>query len=197
VKLSGNATKLEKILCKDDSRPILTHVFLDVDRRVVEATDSYRLVSIPVDVDDHDVTGLIPRDAFLALQKAHAKHRGGHDTAPALYCNGSCRLEAAGTVQEWPTRPDGQFPDVAKLMPGPSQESAFRIAINARMLADLAAGMGTGDEVELSFLLPTGVAGDEGGRDGWIPNNLRPIVVRPANPSNGEIGLLMPVRSRR
>lgn len=191
MKLAAHSTSkvpdLTKVVSKDDSRPTLRCAYLDVDRQVLEATDSYRLASIAVEIEEDDVSGLVPAEALAALKKA--TKRGYPE--PSLHCWKQVvvlRDERQGIRQEW-TRPEGQFPNIPSLIPSEDVRHEFRVGLNAKMLADLAAGLGSEkDTVVLQFV--QGAGND--------PNPHRPILVSVpghTDPESGApVGLLMPVK---
>lgn len=177
-----------KVCSRDQSRPVLCAAYLDVDRAVLEATDSYKLVSVPVEIEEGDVSGLIPSAALAALHKLPKRAQPA-----SLRCGEVVSLEVEGGRQEWP-RPDGTFPQTERLIPEESARSGFRIRLNAKLLSELAAGLG-GDDVTLTFTKVDAARlesdADEG--VGFFPSPLRPIIVHNGTPEHG-VGLLMPIR---
>lgn len=180
IRTTPKLPDLTKVASKDKSRPVLSCAYLDTERQVIEATDSYRLVSIPVEIEEGDVSGLIPIEAMKAFQKAHKK------TAiyPSLVCR-ETEVELVnhydGTAQTWKRKVEGTFPNVPELIP--EDVHPFRIGLNAKLLGDLAAGMGT-ETVEIQFVAD---------RESREPSALRPMIVRPLA-DRAVTGILMPVR---
>lgn len=177
-----------KVCGKDASRPVLMACYLDADRAVLEATDSYKLVSVPVEVAEGDVSGLIPAAAVAALVKTCGKRSPGG----ILDCSDAGRVSLAdgsGVFQTWP-RPDGQWPDIPRLIPAEDARSGFQVRLNAKLLLELAQGLG-GEDVTLTFTR----SGDheEGEGVGYFPAALRPIVVHNGSVDHG-VGVLMPIR---
>lgn len=177
-----------KVASKDQARPVLTCCYLDVDRGVLEATDSCKLASVPVEVGEGDVSGLIPAAAVAALVKSCKRSR----PVPVLDCSdaGLVSLEVDGTRQEW-RRPDGQWPDSERLIPDEASWSGFRVRLNAKLLRELAEGLG-GDDVTLTFVRSSDAL-EEGEGVGFFPANLRPIIVHNGSAEHG-VGILMPIR---
>lgn len=175
--------EVDRAASKDASRPRLTYAELDVDRGVIEATDSYRLVSIPVEVEEGDTSGPVELDALRSQRKASKREPA------SLACNSSLRLEADGTTQEWNRHAVGQWPKVEQLVP--SNFSSFTIGLNPTFLLELAKALGDPESVKLEFALP-GENVDNG--NGWVqPSDLRPM--RVTVPRGGEsFGILMPIR---
>ena len=185
---SDKAPELAKVLSKDESRPVLTCGYLDTERARLEGTDSYCLASIPVDVGETDTSGLIPATAIVALHKAARAWRGSVEDGPELVCGTeTVELVTADGRQSWP-RPGGQFPNVAQLVP--ANLSQFRIGINPKLLANVAAALGSPEKVTVTFTLTSDAS--EGDGAGYYPSALRPFIV--TNGGHGETGLVMPIR---
>lgn len=194
-------TKLEKVVSKDQSRPVLTRLYLRItgegDERQgwLEGTDSYKLLRLPVDIDEDDTEGFIPIDAITTARKLKA------DT---MACNGSVRVVGAdGVTAEYDRPADGQWVNADSLLDvEPAQIDGYRwkIGLSPLLLLDLAMGMGA-ETVTLEFTATRPAPGPDGGNVSFAPSNLRPIQVRPQNMLRGAdrnddtIGLLMPVRS--
>jgi hypothetical protein len=185
---SDHLPNILKVSSRDKTRPVLTCVYLDVDRAELQATDSYCLASVPVTIDEGDVSGLIPPEAIAAFAKARKAWKGSAEYGPALDCSSgeSVALETAEGSSSW-RRPDGQWPDFPRLIP--AEVSGFQVKFSASKLANVADALGS-DAVTLSFALASGVTEGEGA--GYFPSPLRPILVH--NGGHGETGLLMPIR---
>lgn len=179
-----------KVASKDQSRPVLTCCYLDADRGVLEATDSYKLASVPVELGEGDVSGLIPAAAVAELVKAQ-KSRRGYDSSAHLDCSdaGMVSLVSVDVSQSWP-RPDGQWPNVPQLIPDEAQWSGFRVRLNTKLLRELAEGLG-GDDVTLTFVRASADVSES--ESHFAPSNLRPIIVHNGSTEHG-VGLLMPIR---
>lgn len=181
------APNIGKVCSRDQSRPVMTCAHLDVDRGVLEATDSYKLVSVPVDVEEGDVSGFISPEALSAFTKAHKRRA----PAPSLQCTETeLVLHADGSRQSWDRPQLGRFPNVPQLLAGAEDRSGFRVRLSAKLLAELAAGLG-GEEVTIEFCRIRDKT--EGDDVGFFPANIRPMIVRNGSDSHG-IGLLMPIR---
>jgi hypothetical protein len=176
------APEVERAASKEASRPVLTHAYLNAENGTLEATDSYRAVVIPVEVEEGDVSGLIPAEALKAQRKA-SRH------APAsLRVNGDVRLSTPDGEQSWKTG-EGQFPNLRQL--GPTDLSTFRIGLNPALLLETAKALGSGESVTLEFTLRRDKV--EGDDTGAYPDALRPM--RVTVPNGGEsYGILMPIR---
>lgn len=170
-------TKLEKVASKDKSRPVLTHAFLRIEegdsgrKGWLEATDSYKLARIPVEVEADDKEGFVPVSALKAAREAKTFE---------VAVNGDVVAEVEGGQLTLTQPKTGTFPDVPSILP--KEKIAFEVGINATFLKDLTDAIGAQENVRLSF-----VADDDG-----KPNPLKPIQVGILG--NDAIGLLMPVR---
>jgi DNA polymerase III sliding clamp (beta) subunit (PCNA family) len=182
VSQTKKTPEVERAASKDAVRPVLSHVYLNAENGTLEATDSYRAVVIPVEVEDGDTSALIPAEALKAQRKASK-------TAPAsLSVNGDVSLSTPDGEQSWKTG-EGQFPNLQQL--GPAEVSTFRIGLNPVLLAETAKALGNGEHVTLEFTLQPGKV--EGDDTGTYPHPLRPI--RLTVPNGGEsYGILMPIR---
>ena len=64
--------RIEKTASRDETRPSLNCVYLDVDNSVLVATDGYGMAVIPVtELGLDDESGLIPSEAIAPLCEAH------------------------------------------------------------------------------------------------------------------------------
>lgn len=189
---SGKAA-LEKVASRDESRPVLTTVELSLDAEQEEkgyvtgwlaATDSYKLALVPVSFAkaEKPVAGLYPAAAVKAMI-------GG----PCVFTKDGVKVQGKdGEVVEH-KRIEGQFPNWRMLMPeeGTLVQVGRRFALNAKLLYELAQGLGT----ETVILEPTEAADGDA-------NPLRPIRVRGARSGNGNnrtvdegpLGIIMPIR---
>lgn len=193
-------TKLEKLVSKDTSRPVLTHLYLrivgegDNRRGWLEGTDSYKLGRVPVELEEGDTEGFIPAEVIGAARKAKAD---------SIRANGSLELEQLGKViATFPRTFEGQFPNTDALIPEePARFEGRRwnVGLNPKLLLELAEGMGA-ETVTLEFVATRPAPGPAGGAGDYSPSNLRPMVVRPLATFRGceenhdAIGLLMPIR---
>lgn len=189
-----------------DGRPVLAAVNLRDEGehgRWLEATDSYKLARVPADdAPDNvivraardgaepgqlaDTPGTIPAAAFAAAWKGAAARRAER----GIVANGAAIVHGPDAEQRFERAELGTFPNVPQLMP--QNEASFRVVLNPRLLAELAAAIDSPEAVEIRFTA---------GKDGE-PNELRPLLViardgaygtsRPAH-ERGH-GLLMPIR---
>ena len=175
MKLPGNC-KIEKIPpVKDEYRFNMHAAELDVKGKRLVATDGHRIVSLPVEISETDVSGSVPPDAIRAAHKAKKA-----DTGESIEC-GERRLVVHGIRQITEFARESQaFPNTAAAIPRPSSK-AFRIGLNPKYLLEVAEAMNSGTGVELVF----------GGE-------LDPILIKPILSCGGvddAFGVLMPVRA--
>ena len=183
--LSGTrkTPEIERAASKDPARPILTYVYLNTETRTLEATDAYRAVVVPVEVEEGDESGLIPAEALKAQRKA-SKY-----SPASLSVNGDIRLSTPEGEQSW-RKGEGQFPNLHQLTP--EEWSTFRIALNPKHLLETAKALdGQGEHVTLEFVRQA--EKDEGEDVGVFPSNMRPIRVTVRN-GGDSYGILMPIR---
>lgn len=190
---SGKAA-LEKVASRDETRPVLCGVQLTLDAEQEEkgrvtgwlaATDSYKLALVPVsfDRDEKPVEGVWPAAAF----------KQGKRFTRMMFTKESVKVQRDGGDIVEHRRIDGQYPNWKMLMPdeGALVGLNFRLSFNARLLYELAQGLGS-DHVILEPLEAT---------DG-TPNPLRPIRVRAGKGTNGAgrsvdegpLGIIMPIK---
>lgn len=169
--------KIEKICSKDKSRlSCLEHPYLkqkDDGTWELQATDGYRLVRIPVEVDESDTEGSIPVNAFKSKIPANTTERTISANGVATYGseNGQTITEDRPVAEKWPDF-DRITPDRATNF----DNAETTVSFNAKMLYELAQALGS-NIVKISINGP-----------------FQPIGVKA---QYGEsYGLLMPVRPR-
>ena len=123
----------------DDSRPHLTHVLLDVAKKVLVATNGHIMAIIPCEVEDGDVGGLIP--AF-ALEYAR-KHRHAEDAANDVVRVGCASLEEVSCYDAKFKRPQGlEFPPWEAVLPNYEGRATHRINVDAEYLRRASSAIG-------------------------------------------------------
>jgi hypothetical protein len=175
--------ELERAASRDDSRPVLTHVYLNAEKSRLEAADSYKAAIVPCELEEGDESGLIPAPAIAAQRKA-SKY-----AAAPLRVNGNVELATPENTQTW-TKGEGQWPNFEQLTP--ANLSGFKVGLNPTFLLELAKALGDPSSVTLQFAL----VGEkmEGPETGYFPGSLRPMIVKV--PSGGDgYGILMPIRT--
>ena len=143
-------SKPTKGASSDGTRPILNRgelVELGAGQWVLDVTDSYKPVRIPLDVKEWDGTpelvgGPVSAGALKAIEKSGAFTAGAELVAPwqvqkhggFLPADGAPVFERAGGDCE------GQFPNVGQLMP--DGEVVYRFGFNAALLLELVQSVG-------------------------------------------------------
>lgn len=199
MKLPSKA-KLAPLTSRDESRPILHAFYLRVQesdgeqRGYLEATDSYKLARIPVELDEGDTEGFVTREAIEAARKMKYDH---------VFCNGSLGVgNAIEPFVHFPRPELGTFPDTDKLLelePATIDGARFVFGINPRLLLELAEGMAC-ETVELEFSCTKTYKRGADPTSSPAPSPLRPLMVRPLGRKRGAdiagdtVGLIMPVR---
>jgi len=169
--------KIEKLVCKDLSRPALTETYLKIsdDKRssapeaFLEATNTFALVRIPVDVDDADTAGFVQIEAILEARKVKAVGLTANDDI--------VRVEKGGRAVEWKREDRGTWPKSDKQIPDPGE--AY-ICFDAALMHDVAQALGT-KGVRVYF--PEGPA--------------KPIRVEALDQTDNRVGVCMPVREKK
>ena len=147
-------------LCAADAesgRELVYDPNLDVSRKALIATDGHCLVSVPVELDDGDASGIIPRKA-LDMARGEAKEirepsltafdedgNGpeiipgkvtGHEPAHIL-ARDACALDSGVTVP----RPTRDFPEYMRVVPE-RRRLTGRLCLSAELLLKLAEALG-------------------------------------------------------
>jgi hypothetical protein len=187
--------KLEKVVSKDQTRPVLASAYLRVVEPAteaepgsgyLEATDSFKLARVPVELEVGDVEGFIPPAALIEARKADR-------LTPRLEANGTCDVPGGPS---FPRPEPGQPVNVDQLLPVEDDLHSFEVGLSPKLLLELAQGMGAEGGVRLRFCKGRGA-------ESWTPDNpesepstRRPIVVRPLGSSDvpDAVGLLMPIK---
>lgn len=167
--------RVEKAASKDETRPILNNVYLDVDNGVLVATDSYSMAVVPVELALDDTSGLIPVEA-LAIAR---KDQGKRDQAEVV-ANGSVSVALRGKRAEF-ERADAEdkFPDWVNVFRRQKGKPILTFAISPALLKSIADALGGGavkievfDVNEPLRVTPLGIAGDLGAKGIAMPIRL-------------------------
>ena len=126
----------ELFVSNDAERPDLRHVYLDVKKSRVIATDGKRAIVVKVTTDKGDTEGFIPVNAIkLAKQNAPKD-----STAIAIECRGKTCVLSDGTSF---VRPLGNFPDIDAIIPKAAEFKGGKTAtLRAKYLYDAARATG-------------------------------------------------------
>lgn len=181
--------KPELIASKDDIRYVLTNLCIDIhkDKTVVVATDGRRLVCVPCEIDSIHEIGLVPVEAIAQARKVKSKNRHDDLTVPLVGqtgMNDRLQLNGRAEIRNGPVlttidRPGCEFnypkwPEAVI----PKGEPTFTVSLNAELLLGLAKALGTDGSVKLQFT-----------------SDIEQILVTPSGQSDGEFGVLMPLRT--
>ncbi len=175
----SKASKIELIASCDEGRPHLLHPYLDVDAKVLVATDGHRLIKHPVIIDDGDVSAFVSKEAIKAARKLATK-------VEDLEINVGAKTLRLINVLTMPTpQSDYPFPPYDKVIPNYSNRTTVTVGLDAKYLLELCQAMGGNAKVatvRLTFPIP-----DEG------KVMLDPIVVEYG--VSEAIAILMPSRT--
>lgn len=146
MKLDLKRHKIEKAASEDEMRPAIAVVYLDVENERLVATNSYVLATVPVEIEEGDVSGNISLDTI-----AEARRRQPRKQEAAVTANGEAAVSFKGGTATF-ERPDTTFPTWETLM---EKQGApiVRFGISASQLSALAAALGT-DGVEIEVYSP-------------------------------------------
>ena len=169
-------SKVELVASTDESRDHLLHPYLDVEAKVLVATDGRRLVKHPVLLDDGDESAFVSVDAMKAARKLAPKD-GDLDISVGV---DTLRL-INGTTLPTP-KSDYPFPPYERVIPNYSTRTTVTVRLDAKMLLSLCHAMGDGKDGTTVKLTFPQVEGDM----------LDPIVVEYAG--SEAVGILMPSR---
>jgi hypothetical protein len=165
--------KLEKVAAKSDQcRPNIEYVKLAKSERFgncAVATNGRSMAIVPIEVSEGDnEQGLISVEALKASRK-NRPHEG------MFMMNGNIELPGSVTFP----RPETEiaYPDWTQVLP--DQPIKFTVALNAKLLFELAQALGSDGAVTLRF-----------------SDELSPISVTSNHGGNGEFGVMMPMRIR-
>ena len=176
-----------ELVCADKFRPVLQYPHLDVESKMLVATDGKAMICVPVETEEGEVSGPVSIEA-LDLSRKHPDVLG----MSSIHCNGSC--ETLGT--KFP-RPDvGTFPNWRQVVPKPAK--SIKVTWNKELLSNALKALGNADNYEFEIEL-------ESDSDGNLSSSISgPAVIRSKNNAKTPIGkratdgafaLIMPMRS--
>lgn len=154
-----------------EPNPLLTDPYLDAKEDRIVASNGRSLVALPVETEKGE------RSRYLACSLLEAARKLGDPDVPAEIDDQE--IVEYGVL--WPAAQERTFPDWQRLLPKHRRGSpgTITIALNARLLKQVADAMGTGGGVRLVVQQDDEEA---------------PILVEPLTSDPEEIGLLMPMR---
>jgi hypothetical protein len=124
----------EMAIASREIRDYLNHAHLDVEKKLLIASDGKILAVVPVEVDEEDTTGPVTVDAIKAARKA-ARKAAGKKADATIIANGEQRIPAAGLTMD---RPDvGGYPNVDRILSG-VRPLGPSICLNPAQLWDVA-----------------------------------------------------------
>lgn len=145
--------KIELVASSDSTRSHLCHPFLDVDAKVLVATDGHRLIKHPVEVDPADVSGYISADALKVARKLNRA-----DAQLVIRATSDALELLDGTIMPRPTSKNS-FPPYDRVIPNYDNRDTITVALDAKYLMELCQALGgnakDGTAVSLTFPLPT------------------------------------------
>jgi hypothetical protein len=144
------------------------------------STDGKAMAILPVDIDDHDVSGYVSGAALSAARK-----QAGKLDQAKVGLNGKAELPDGSTMPR-NGGADGTYPNWRLVKDMTKGEPVFRYCVNVELLLRLAKAIGSDGPLMLEFYA------DENGK----PDNLAPATVKWAgagNPTGGK-GIIMPMR---
>ena len=172
MKLPKNCL-VEKVASQDSTRPAIGAPYLDIDETRaahIIATNGAALVKVPVEIDGEDCAGYVPAVALKEGRKLAKRSE-----AINLSCNGSAKLLNGATYP----RGEGQFPNWRQVWP--KEEGKTVLALDARLLYELAQALGT-EGVVLTF-------------NPGEPITVRATATKGVQPASVEArGVIMPIR---
>src|ERR1043165_2378632 len=144
----------ERAASGDAARPVLEDPYLDAEAGRLVATDSYILVSLPVELDEGDVSGWVPAEALKAARKT----RYANDDLRRIFLSENKAVvdTPAGSSAFIRINDRGEFPKWQQLVPPTEgREGEVLISLNAEKLLQAAMAIGTA-EVTLRIIPQVG-----------------------------------------
>ena len=134
----GKLHKIELAASKDQTRAAIVNPYLDrgPDGDKVIATNGRILAVLPVECDEKDVSGYVPRECLKDAR-----------TAGGVVLNGVAEIYGGAS---YPRDAEWNFPNWRQVMPDYTKEQTVRLAIDAALLKALADAIGA-ERVCLEF----------------------------------------------
>ena len=180
----NKACKIEIIASGDASRYAIGEPYLEIKdgKGTLVSTNGKALAHIPVEIRADDVAGYVSGDCLAA-----ARRQAKRSDAAEVGLNGCASLPDGSTMPRVGIAKDAQFPNWRQVIPKDADGYTVEIALDARMLWELAQAMGTvGVKIRSK------------------PDGLSPLLISPTTAgTHGEhkfacadaAGVLMPVRT--
>lgn len=128
--------KIEMATSQEYSRYTMQAVKLDVEKKVMVATDGHILACIPASVEPQDHTALIGLDTMKQLRAIDKQNKKQNKSAhTAITTNGKVTVESLNSKSEFPVV-EGNFPNWEAVKP--DMTGPATISLNAALLLRLA-----------------------------------------------------------
>lgn len=141
------ACRIDGVVAKQNSRHVTTGVLINAERKSLMATDGRIALELPIADMNDETTAVVPVEAFKALRRRKGRlwSRG-----KVMICDGThATISGSGTTEQFDVDTESRFPNMAGILDGHTDhDDDVVLGINAKLLAALAAGMGT-DAVKL------------------------------------------------
>jgi hypothetical protein len=166
--------KPELVASKDEERFNLLDPYLDVEAERMVATDGHRLVAVPVEIEEGDVSGYVSRDLLKVGRRKAGK------LEPSIQIIN--RIDLLPHEIEWPCLQGRTFPAWRGVLPPyhEGDEGTVTIGLNSKLLKGIADALGSEGLVALTVKLDS--------------PSTSPLLVRAFLGQEDEIGILMPCR---
>jgi DNA polymerase III sliding clamp (beta) subunit (PCNA family) len=174
--------RIEGCISRDVTREKLMHAWLDVGKQRLVATDGHVLATLPVTLDEGDVSGVVPGEALKAAYKACQVNRHSEVLVQAKIDHlqmGNVAVSRPKLEDDHILAGDGVENVFPKFSAG--DENTVTIALNVDLLVACARAIGE-KHVRLTIRVP------------WSPFD--PFLVEPNVTSDSKMGpraVLMPV----
>jgi DNA polymerase III sliding clamp (beta) subunit (PCNA family) len=169
---------IEKAVSKDKTRSAICEPYLDVSDKnnpVMVATNGWIMSVVPVEVQDDDESGYVSKEALAAARKSAVMDEC------EIRLNGKAEIPSSGMVMgREGLAGESRYPNWRQVMPDyDEKDKGFTvIALNAKMLLDLALSMGH-EWVKLVIKdsnSPIGVSPSPTDRS-YVPTNAKGVIM--------------------
>jgi hypothetical protein len=182
------ASKIEMAACTDESRESIARPYLDVDKKIIAASNGCIAVVMPVQIDEGDTSGHLDSAALVEARKI----AGRKAETVSLRANGQYALPNGMTIPRSQT--ETPFPDMeqymARELTSDTSGDVVHICLNVDYLVKIAAALGAGKNAHLNLDIKPEIV-TRSGRSKWT-GSLNPIAVT-CDTSEG-YAVIMPAR---
>jgi hypothetical protein len=179
----STSCQIERLASTDISRPQLTNVWYDVDKKVAVATNGCAMAIIGVTPDDGDHAGYVSPDALKAARKLSKKNGDA-----VILANGVQEIPGGPTFPR-PSHDTWKFPPYEQVVPSfkAGDKGVFEVSFNPELLLDLVKALGGAAGGKRSPIVTLTIKAGDG---------YNPILVDVgASKGPRDIGILMPCRA--